>query len=83
MLPDDTEGLRHQRMLVAVAGGGTVLIAHNIDVATRIVAREGDTITFKGIYIWNDRGGVVHWTHRDLGGRQPAGWVKVNGVTFQ
>lgn len=83
MLPDDAEGDRHQRILVEVGGGGTILIAHNIDLAPRVIAREADAVSFKGEYVWNDRGGVVHWTHRDPRGRHSPGWVRVNGATFQ
>jgi hypothetical protein len=82
ILPDDREGDRHQRLIVEVAGGTTVLIAHNIDVAKRADVREGQAIRFKGDYIWNDRGGVVHWTHHDPAKRHPDGWIRVDGVTF-
>lgn len=82
LLPDDREGDRHQRLLVEVAGGSTVLIAHNIDVGKRVDVREGQTIQFKGDYIWNDRGGVVHWTHHDPAKRHADGWIRVDGATF-
>ena len=79
LLPDDQSGSRHQRFLVRTAGGPTVLIAHNIDLAQRIDAREGDTVSFRGEYEWNDKGGVVHWTHRDPQGRHERGWIEHNG----
>jgi hypothetical protein len=81
-LPDDAEGDRHQRLLVDVGTPQTVLIAHNIDVGRRIAVSEGDTVVFKGEYAWNDRGGVVHWTHHDPRGKHPDGWVKVGDKTF-
>ncbi|WP_370659584.1 DUF3465 domain-containing protein [Gilvimarinus gilvus] len=37
--------------------------------------RRGDTIEFYGIYEWNDKGGVVHWTHRDPARRQEPGYL--------
>lgn len=82
LLPDDTEGDRHQRLLLDVSAQQTVLIAHNIDVGKRIAVREGATVSFKGEYVWNDRGGVVHWTHHDPRGKHPDGWVKVGEKTF-
>ena len=82
LLPDDNEGARHQKFLVRLAGGETVLIAHNLDLADRLPVRERDTIEFKGEYIWNDRGGVVHWTHHDPAKRHEAGWVRVGGKTY-
>jgi hypothetical protein len=33
--------------------------------------------------VWNEKGGVVHWTHRDPGGRHMAGWLAHNGKTYQ
>jgi hypothetical protein len=81
-LPDDNEGARHQRFLVR-AGNDTVLIAHNLDLAPRIPLKEGDVVRFKGEFEWNDRGGVVHWTHHDPGRRRPGGWVEVRGKRYE
>jgi molybdopterin converting factor small subunit len=48
-LTDDLKGSQHQRFLVKLASGNTILIAHNIDLAPRINAlREGDMIEFYG-----------------------------------
>ena len=82
LLPDDTEGEQHQRMLIDVGSEKTILIAHNTDVGHRIDARVGDRVSFKGEFVWNDRGGVVHWTHHDPRGKHPDGWVKVGDKTF-
>lgn len=77
LLPDDTHGSRHQRFIVALGSGGTVLVSHNIDLADRIdTLRRGDTVTFRGEYEWNERGGVVHWTHHDPAGRRTGGWIR-------
>ncbi len=84
ILPDDEEGSRHQRFLVRASDGTTVLIAHNIDLAQRVAPlHRGDLVAFSGEYIWNAKGGVVHWTHRDPAGHHAAGWIRVNGRTFQ
>jgi hypothetical protein len=84
ILPDDNDGDRHQRFIIRLASGQTVLVAHNIDIAARVSPlREGDTVEYKGEYAWNDKGGVVHWTHRDPAGKHPAGWLKHDGQTFQ
>jgi len=83
LLSDDKDGSRHQRLIVEVSPGHTVLIAHNIDLAPRVAPlAEGDTIEFFGEYEWNDRGGVVHWTHRDPAGRHVAGWIRKGGEMF-
>ena len=83
-LTDDTKGSQHQRFLVKLASGNTILIAHNIDLAPRInTLREGDIIQFYGEYEWNKKGGVVHWTHRDPRGNHENGWLKHKGLTYQ
>jgi hypothetical protein len=84
LLPDDQSGSRHQRFLVQLASGQTLLISHNIDIAPRINELEvGNRVRFYGEYIWNSKGGIVHWTHRDPRGRHVAGWVIHNGKTYQ
>jgi hypothetical protein len=84
ILPDDSEGDRHQRFIVSLASGQTLLVAHNIDVAPRLKSLEpGDSVAFNGVYEWNSKGGLIHWTHHDPNGQHQAGWLKHNGETFQ
>lgn len=83
VLPDDNKGSRHQRFILRLASGQTILVAHNIDVAPRVARlREGDEIGFYGEYEWNDKGGVIHWTHRDARGSHPHGWLRHNGQQY-
>ena len=84
LLSDDLDGSRHQRFIVQLASGQTLLISHNIDVAPRIdVVDIGDTVRFYGEYVWNEKGGVIHWTHHDPRGKHVAGWVVHNGKTYK
>lgn len=84
VLPDDNQGSRHQRFLLDTGHNHTVLIAHNIDLAPRIDGLErGDRVAFKGEYVWNNKGGVVHWTHHDPKGRRSGGWLQHDGRTYQ
>ncbi|CAA6810207.1 MAG: Unknown protein [uncultured Thiotrichaceae bacterium] len=82
-LKDDNEGSRHQKFLVKVASDVTLLVAHNIDIAPRVPVSEGDRVTLHGEYAWNNRGGVIHWTHRDLKGRRKGGWIEANGKRYE
>ena len=84
ILPDDNSGGRHQRFILRLASGQTLLVAHNIDIAPRLVSlKVGASVEFSGVYEWNSSGGVLHWTHRDPSGGHPAGWLKYDGVTSQ
>ena len=84
ILPDDNDGTRHQKFIVHTPDGISILIAHNIDIAGRVEnLKRGDTVNFSGEYVWNEKGGVVHWTHHDPGGRHQSGWLKHKGVTYQ
>lgn len=84
ILPDDNSGSKHQRFILHTPEDVSVLIAHNIDLAPRIAnLQPGDTVEFFGEYVWNEKGGTVHWTHRDPRGKHIHGWLKHNGVTYQ
>lgn len=84
ILPDDNQGSRHQRFILRLRSGQTLLVAHNIELAPRIDGlQEGDTVEYRGQYEWNPKGGVVHWTHRDPAGEHVAGWLKHDGRVFQ
>jgi len=84
VLQDDLEGSRHQRFIVKLDSGQTLLVSHNIDLAPRIdPLNAGDLVEFFGEYEWNPKGGVIHWTHHDPGGRHVAGWIKHRGKTYQ
>ena len=84
LLADDNEGSRHQKFLIEIEDGQTLLFAHNIDLAPRIDSlKVGDTVQFIGEYEYNDKGGLVHWTHVDLEGQHVDGWIKHNGKIYQ
>lgn len=83
VLPDDTRGSRHQRFLVRLDAGEVILIAHNIDLAPRVDAlAEGESIAFNGEFEWNNKGGVVHWTHKDPRSRHVDGWLQYRGKKY-
>ena len=84
LLSDDLEGSRHQRFILRLESGQTLLVSHNIDVAPRIDAlRTGDTVRFRGEYEWNQQGGILHWTHDDPKDWHADGWLEHNGVRYE
>ncbi|MDO9107232.1 MAG: DUF3465 domain-containing protein [Methylovulum sp.] len=84
VLGDDTVGERHQRFILRLASGQTLLITHNIGIALRLMGLQpGDAVKFYGQYEWNDRGGLVHWTHHDPNGQHINGWLKYRGKIYR
>lgn len=84
VLRDDNEGSRHQKFILSLDNGLTILVAHNIDLAPKIEnLRKGDMVEFFGEYEYSAQGGVIHWTHRDPNHRHEDGWLKHNGKIYQ
>ncbi|EOG7737091.1 DUF3465 domain-containing protein, partial [Vibrio cholerae] len=84
VLPDDNDGSRHQKFILKLNSGQTLLVAHNIDLAPRIPnLKVGDSVEFYGEYEWNKKGGVLHWTHKDPQNRHAHGWLKHNWQVYE
>ena len=84
ILKDDRRGSRHQRFILELPTGQTLLVSHNIDLAPRIdTLRIGDLIEFFGVYEYNEQGGVIHWTHHDPAGSHVDGWLRHNGRLYR
>ena len=84
ILKDDNEGSRHQKFILQLENGQTLLVAHNIDLAPRInQLKKGDTVQFYGEYEYSAKGGVMHWTHHDPRKKHADGWLKHEGKTYQ
>lgn len=84
MLSDDRSGSPHQRFILKLALGQTVLVSHNIALAPRIDdLKTGDTVSFSGEFVWNEQGGLIHRTHRDPRSHLVSGWLKHNGRTYE
>lgn len=84
LLADDRDGSPHQRFIIATDSGITLLIAHNIALAPRLDGiAVGDRVEVYGEYEWNDKGGVVHWTHKDPRGDHVAGYIQWRGRRYQ
>jgi hypothetical protein len=82
LLTDDNDGSRHQRFILRLPSGQTLRIAHNIDLSTRVPVQQNVLVKLHGQYEWSDKGGTVHWTHRDPQQKHEAGWIEVAGRRF-
>ncbi len=83
LLSDDNTGSRHQRFILELSSKQTLLISHNIDLSTKIdILQINDIVEFYGVYEWNEKGGVIHWTHDDPNGIHENGWLKHEGITY-
>lgn len=82
-LADDTEGSPHQKWILELASGHTVLVAHNLDLAPRVPLEAGDELLVRGEYEYSREGGVLHWTHDDPKGKHPGGWVELRGKRYE
>ncbi|WP_350561248.1 DUF3465 domain-containing protein [Psychrobacter sp. CAL346-MNA-CIBAN-0220] len=86
-LADDNEGSRHQKILVKLDGISpthTVLLVHNIDIAPRVAnVVRGTRLRFYGEYVYNNKGGLIHWTHHDPAARHQGGWIDGNDIRYQ
>jgi hypothetical protein len=76
LIPDDVHGSRHQRFILSLRGGQTILLAHNLELSAQVPVGIGDRVKFRGMYEWNEEGGLVHWTHGDPLGLDEGGYVE-------
>lgn len=83
LLSDDTDGDAHQRFIISLDNEQTLLVAHNIDVGTRVAnVKVGEIVYVFGVYEWNAQGGVVHWTHQSLDSSHVPGFIIYHGVQY-
>jgi hypothetical protein len=84
ILSDDTVGGKRQRFIIQMLNGQTILITHNIDIAPRVVGITiGSRVYVQGEYIWNNQGGIIHWTHHDPAGVHKNGWIVFGDNKYQ
>ena len=74
----------HQRFIVELGGATqTLLVDNNVTIGKRVPVAVGDAVTFHGEYVWNDQGGLVHFTHHDPEHKHEDGWIEVKGVRYE
>jgi len=83
MLRPDDKGEKHEKFLLQLSNGSTILVAHNISRAPSVPVEAGDIVTVHGEYIWNNKGGVIHWTHASDTPRHEGGYIDFKGQRYQ
>jgi hypothetical protein len=73
----------HQRFVVRLAAASqTVLVENNVDIGKRVPIATGDEVLVHGEYVWNDEGGLIHFTHHDPAHTHEDGWIEVKGIRY-
>ncbi|HEY6202381.1 MAG TPA: DUF3465 domain-containing protein [Candidatus Limnocylindria bacterium] len=74
----------HQRFIIRLAGSTqTVLVDNNLTVGQRAPVLQGTDVLVHGEYVWNDQGGLIHFTHHDPAHTHEGGWIELSGVRYQ
>ena len=82
VLPDEVSANQHQKWMVKLANGRTLLCVYNIDITQRVPIQVGDTVSMGGQYIFTHAGGLIHWLHADPRAERPNGYVDLNGTRY-
>ncbi len=84
LLSDDTgPSGTHQRFIVQVKGSTqTLLIENNVSIGKRVPVATGDGVVVHGEYVWNDQGGLIHFTHHDPDHSHEDGWIELKGIRY-
>lgn len=82
LLPDDTQGLPHQRWYVRLSNGAQVFCVYNLDMGGKIPLKVGDRIAIGGEFKMTNVGPLMHWLHDDPRDRRPDGYVDFNGQRY-
>lgn len=83
MLREEDYREPHQRFLLILSNGTTVLVANDLQYGTYAPVQAGNVVRIHGEYIWNERGGVLHWTHKSDEPRHESGYIDFNGMRYQ
>lgn len=74
----------HQRFIIRLAGSTqTVLVDNNLTIGQRAPVLQGTDVLVHGEYVWNDQGGLIHFTHHDPAHTHEGGWIELSGVRYQ
>ena len=77
---------RHEGFLVHLRGaaghGLTVRVEDNVDITGPIPLAPGDDVEVRGEYVYDEDGGLIHFTHHESHGSHPGGYVRVGDRVY-
>jgi hypothetical protein len=74
----------HQRFIIRLTSSTqTLLIENNVTIGQRAPILSGSDVLVHGEYVWNDQGGLIHFTHHDPAHTHEGGWIELSGVRYQ
>ena len=74
----------HQRFILRLVNSTqTVLIDNNVSIGRRVPVAPGDAVIVHGEYVWNDQGGLIHFTHHDPAHTHEGGWIELTGTRYE
>lgn len=82
LLPDDRNGLQHQKWVVRLSNGQTMQAVYNLDMCEYVPLKVGDVVAMGGQFIWTNQGALLHWLHYDPRQKRPDGYVELNGKVY-
>lgn len=82
ILPDDNQGLPHQKWEAELSNGSVIMIVYNSNMGDQVPVQIGAKFSVGGEFIWTQDGGLVHWVHADPKKRRPDGFVFINETLY-
>lgn len=87
ILPDDNDGIKHQRFMLRVNQGRynneIFLVAHNTTLAPYVPIQVGSALEIKGDLLISENPKVLHWTHHDPAQKHIDGYIKFQNQYFR
>ncbi|MCA1778196.1 MAG: DUF3465 domain-containing protein [Xanthomonadaceae bacterium] len=82
ILGDEGIGGPHQRFVLRLNEGVTIIVRHSLQASERVPVERGDSVRFHGRYDWEASGGIISLTHSDPEQPGGGGWVEHKGVRY-
>jgi uncharacterized protein YxjI len=82
LLKDDLDSAQ-QRFVINLPNGRNVMIVHDLGRSDRVPVSLHDEVNVRGEYEWTETGGMIHWTHHDIGPDRRHGWIDHRDKRYQ